>query len=80
MMCLLKSPGKGSVHQGSSRSHGAAFPRQDLLGITGTELGMPSCAMLSRTQWVGGGRWHWQNLAGGVLMFGQHLDLGHNVP
>lgn len=79
-MCLLKSPGKGSVHQGGNRSYGAACPRQDPLGIAGTELGMPSCAVVSRTQWVRGSWWHWQNLAGDVVMFGQCLDLGHNVP
>ena len=79
-MCLLKSPGKGSVHQGSSRSHGAAYPGQDPLGIAGTELGMSSCAVLSRTQWVGGGWWHGQNLAGGVVMFGQRLDPGTQRP
>ncbi|XP_072729177.1 PDZ and LIM domain protein 7 isoform X5 [Ciconia boyciana] len=80
MMCLLKSPGKGSVHQGSSRSYGAACPGQDPLGIAGTELGMPSCTVVSQMQWVGGGWWHWQNLAGGVVMFGQRLNLGHDVP
>lgn len=68
------------MHQGGSRSYGAACPGQDLLGIAGTERGMLSCAVVSQTQQVRGSWWHWQNLVVGVGMFGQHLDLGHNVP
>jgi len=78
MMCLLNSPGKGSVCPGGSRSHGAACPGQAPV-CCWHRVGMPSCAVVSRIQ-QGGVWWHWENLAVGVVMFVQHLHRTHECP